>query len=146
MKAAASRGNNLVSAFLLVDDVEKELAFVRAVFGAEVVSQQQASQAGTWQGEVRIGGAIVLVRRASKDQPRASCTLHVWVEDVDASYGAALAHGAESVSQPEDRPYGNREAAIKDPQGNTWWIARPIRKPSSREVERKLAAQRRERL
>jgi PhnB protein len=146
MSTARSRGNNLVSAFLLVEDVEKELGFVQAVFDAEIRGQQRTPEGGTWQGEARIGGAIVLVRRASKEQPAATCMLHVWVDDVDASYRTALTQGAKSVSEPQDRAYGNREAAIRDPQGNTWWMARQIHRLSSREVERKLAAQRRERM
>jgi PhnB protein len=31
--------------------------------------------------------------------------------------------GAEEVAPPEDKPYGERVAGVKDSFGNTWWIA-----------------------
>jgi uncharacterized glyoxalase superfamily protein PhnB len=31
--------------------------------------------------------------------------------------------GAEEIAPPEDKPYGERTAGVKDGFGNTWWIA-----------------------
>jgi PhnB protein len=35
----------------------------------------------------------------------------------------ALSAGATSVAAPENKPYQERAAGIKDSFGNTWWIA-----------------------
>ena len=51
----------------------------------------------------------------------------IWVEDVDATYARALAAGATSESQPEDKPYGHRNAGVVDPNGITWWIGSPVK-------------------
>jgi catechol 2,3-dioxygenase-like lactoylglutathione lyase family enzyme len=44
-------------------------------------------------------------------------------EDVDAIWKAAVAAGARSVAEPEDRPWGGRSGYIADPEGIRWDIA-----------------------
>ena len=43
--------------------------------------------------------------------------------DADAAYQRALDAGATSLEAPVDQFYGDREAGVKDPTGNVWWIA-----------------------
>jgi uncharacterized glyoxalase superfamily protein PhnB len=45
------------------------------------------------------------------------------VPDTDATYAQALAAGATGVTPPADAPYGDRAATVKDPFGNTWFLA-----------------------
>jgi uncharacterized glyoxalase superfamily protein PhnB len=49
--------------------------------------------------------------------------LYVYVEDADAAFQRALDRGAQSLEKPQDMPYGDRRAMIRDPWGNTWQIA-----------------------
>jgi uncharacterized glyoxalase superfamily protein PhnB len=49
--------------------------------------------------------------------------LYVYVDDVDATYRRALQAGAASIEEPQDVPYGDRRAMVKDPCGNDWQIA-----------------------
>ena len=55
---------------------------------------------------------------------------HLFVEDCDAVYEQALRAGATSITPPENKPYGERGAAVADPAGNQWFIATPL--PASR--------------
>lgn len=45
-------------------------------------------------------------------------TLWVRVDDVDATYDAFIELGAASVYSPVDKPWGDRLAAVLDPDGN----------------------------
>lgn len=45
-------------------------------------------------------------------------TFWMRVDDLDATYQRCLDLGATSVIEPVDRPWGDRLAAIKDPEGN----------------------------
>ena len=49
--------------------------------------------------------------------------LYVYVKDTDATYRRALKAGATSIMEPADMFYGDRNAGVKDPSGNQWWIA-----------------------
>jgi uncharacterized glyoxalase superfamily protein PhnB len=52
------------------------------------------------------------------------CHLHVYVEDVDATYRKALAAGGVPVQEPTQREGDpDRRGGVKDPAGNTWWFA-----------------------
>lgn len=42
--------------------------------------------------------------------------------DVDAAWARAVAVGAETLMEPEDQPYGGRNATVRDPEGNLWSI------------------------
>jgi len=52
---------------------------------------------------------------------------YVYVPDADTFYRRALAAGAKSVQEPADQPYGDRNAAVLDPFGNSWYIATHVR-------------------
>jgi catechol 2,3-dioxygenase-like lactoylglutathione lyase family enzyme len=47
-----------------------------------------------------------------------SFQLVFWTDDVDASYDALVAAGAPSVSEPHDSGNNNRNAVVRDPDGN----------------------------
>ena len=47
------------------------------------------------------------------------------VDDVDATYPAALKAGATEVRAVRDEDHGDRKGGVLDPVGNQWWIASP---------------------
>ena len=46
--------------------------------------------------------------------------LYLVVDDPDAHFARARAAGADVVMEPTDQPYGSREHAARDPEGNVW--------------------------
>ncbi len=48
------------------------------------------------------------------------------VADADATFARWSAMGAPVIAAPEDQPYGIREWATEDPDGNLWRIGSPI--------------------
>ena len=77
--------------------------------------------------EVKIGDSLVMLGQAGGPWKARSAALYLWVEDVDAAYARALQAGATSESEPEDKPYGHRNAGVVDANGVTWWIGAPVR-------------------
>lgn len=66
----------------------------------------------------------------------------VLVKGVDAHFKDVRGAGATILSEPADQPYGQREYAVRYPDGHTWWIAMPttsldasLRSASSRIVK-----------
>ena len=91
-------------------------------------------------GEVEIGDSRVMLADATNESPAVPAMLHLYVEDVDAVYRAALEAGAESVREPTDQFYGDRMAGVNDAFGNQWWIATHVEDVSAEEMERRQAA------
>jgi PhnB protein len=52
---------------------------------------------------------------------------YLYVEDADAWYKRALLAGATSIGEPSDQPYGDRNAGVKDPFDNVWYVATHIK-------------------
>jgi PhnB protein len=104
---------------MVVDDVDAQVAFLRAVFGAtgEVVAGRPA--------ELTIGDSLVMVTSAA-ERDLFSAFLYIYVDDADETYQRAIASGAETVEEPTDTPYGDRRAMVRDPFGNIFQIAHPL--------------------
>ena len=99
------------------------IEFVQQVFGA-VELERFAFGPKCFHVEAAIGDSVVVLEVA--DPPpaiAAPASVYVYVPDVDAAYGRALEAGAEEIAPPEDKPYGERIAGVRDGFGNTWWIA-----------------------
>ena len=116
-----------VTPYFLVPDASAELAFLKDAFGAVEVTCHRHEDGTVMHAELMIGDSLVMLGQAGGQwQPR-SAALYLWVPDVDATYAEALRRGATSESEPEDKPYGHRNAGVIDPNGLTWWIAAPVK-------------------
>src|SRR5262245_54498086 len=82
-------------------------------------------------GEVQLDGRRIWLHAAASglstpNQARSETGgVVVLVADVDAHFAHAKASGATITREPTDQPYGQREYAVKDPEGHSWWIATP---------------------
>ena len=117
----ASAGYHTVTPYLTVKRAELLVDFVKQVFGGQEVFRTIGS-AGGMHAEVTIGESRLMIGgyEAVEEIPTA---LHLYVPDADAVYQRAIDAGATSVEEPVDQFYGDREAGVKDPTGNIWWIA-----------------------
>jgi uncharacterized glyoxalase superfamily protein PhnB len=116
-----------VTPYLVVPDADAELAFLKAAFGATEANCQRRPDNTVMHVEVKIGDSLVMLGQAGGPWKARSAALYLWVENVDATYARALEAGATSESEPEDKPYGHRNAGIVDANGVTWWIGAPVR-------------------
>ena len=98
------------------------LELVKRAFGA--VELEHLKMGNGAHVEAKIGDSMIVMEVSDPPHPGGKpASIYVYVDDVDASYQRALAAGATSVAAPEDKPYQERAAGIKDSFGNTWWIA-----------------------
>jgi PhnB protein len=119
--ASVPAGYHTVTPYLTVKRAEQLVEFVKQAFGGIEVFRTIGS-AGGLHAEVTIGTSKLMIGgyEAVEEMPTA---LHLYVPDADAVYQRALDAGATSVEEPVDQFYGDREAGVKDPTGNIWWIA-----------------------
>jgi PhnB protein len=116
-------GYTAVTPYVTVVEVDRLIDFAIEAFGAVVMHRSKSSAGGT-HCELRIGDSMLMFVGGESVRGREKLSaLHIYVPDTDAVYRKALAAGAESVSEPEDKPYGERQAGVKDLAGNLWFIA-----------------------
>ncbi len=113
-------GFHTITPYLMVENAERFLDFLKEAFGATELSRSTGS-AGGLHAEVKIGDSMLMIGGAweGKAFPAA---IYLYVQDVDAVYQRALKAGATSMSAPTDHSYGDRGADVRDAFGNTWFI------------------------
>lgn len=114
-------GFTTVTAYLVAAQTERLVQFTKDAFGA-IETGRAIGGSGHPHIEVRIGDSMLMCGGGAPG-PERPAALHMYGPDVDAVYQRAIAAGAESLSPPVDRPYGDREAGVKDPTGNIWYLA-----------------------
>ncbi|XP_024390476.1 uncharacterized protein [Physcomitrium patens] len=117
------KGHSTVSAYLVSKGAQKVIDFMIEMLNAHQMYKQTNEDGTVKHASLRIGDTVVMVTDANDEHPAQTVWMFVYVQDVDKTYELALSKGAESVEAPVDKPYGDRMGAIKDPAGNTWWIA-----------------------
>jgi len=117
----ARAGYQTITPYLTVNGPEQLVEFVKQAFGGNEVLRATGS-AGGLHAEVVIGDSKLMIG-GYPDVEEKLTALHLYVPDADAVYECALAAGATSLEEPVDQFYGDREAGVKDPSGNVWWIA-----------------------
>jgi uncharacterized glyoxalase superfamily protein PhnB len=98
------------------------IEFMKQAFGAEEIARHV--EGGTIvHAKVRVGDSVLEMGEAHGPYEPLPSTFFTYVESADEAYQRALAAGATSLSAPADQPYGHRVAGVRDPFGNTWYLA-----------------------
>ena len=132
-------GFHTVTPYLVVEDVPRLIDFLKEAFEAVEVERTHQPDGSVMHAEVRIGDSMVMMGQARGEWKAAPVSLYLYVPDVDRVYQQALAAGAESMMEPQDQFYGDRNGGVKDPQGNTWWIGTRLENLSPEEIQRRAA-------
>ena len=130
-------GYTTVSAYLVLDDIQSELDFVIKAFGAEEIERIALPNGMIMHAEVRIGDTVVMMGPAKPGHDANRCMLYIYVKDTDATYQNCLSAGATSEMEPADQFYGDRNAGVRSPGGNSYWIATHFEDVSKEELTRR---------
>lgn len=78
--------------------------------------------------KVQLGDSVIELGEARYPEQPLPTAIYLYVNDVDAVYERAINNGGISVLPPTDQEYGDRNAWVKDPFDNVWYIASPVQK------------------
>ena len=131
-------GLHTISSYLHPHGAPQPIDFLKRAFGAEEAFRAQAPDGTVVHAKIRIGESVVEVGEAHGPYQPMPTVYHLYVDDTDAVYRRALAAGGISLSEPADQPWGYRNAGVRDPGGNQWWINAPTHAP--RETPQKVEA------
>ncbi len=124
---------------LEVIGADRLIGFIQDAFGG-VLRVRNGNPDGTVaHAELQIGDSVVMVSDAGTPEAATRASLHLYVEDVDAVYAAALAAGGTADGGPEDRFWGDRTVNIFDPAGNRWWVSTHVEDVSEEEIAERAA-------
>lgn len=134
-------GFHSVTPYLIVQGVAKLIDFLKQSFEAEETMVRTTRPDGTiMHAEVRIGDSIIMMGEPMGEFQPMPGSIYLYVNDTDAVYKRALQAGATSMMEPADQFYGDRNAGVKGPSGNIWWIATHIEDVSPEELAKRAEA------
>jgi len=117
-------GYHTVTPYLTVRGAPKVIEFLKQAFGAEVSGEPIKRPDGSiMHAQVKIGDSLVMLAEEHEMAKASSSTLYLYVPDVDAVFQKAVKAGGKTVMEPMDMFYGDRSGGVKDPSGNSWFVA-----------------------
>jgi PhnB protein len=116
-----------ISPYLIIPRASDFIAFLTRAFGA--VERFRFPRPDTpnfiMHAEVGLGNGVLELADSNEQYRPAPQCIHLYVDDADSTYEAALEAGARSIYAPVDQPWGDRWGAVRDAFGNLWYIATP---------------------
>ncbi len=106
---------------------EPFISFLKRAFNAEEVAKYASPNGVVNHAVVRVGDSVLEMGEAHGKYQPMEPMFYIYVPNMEAVYRQAIAAGATSFQEPTDQPYGDRNAAVKDPFGNKWYIATHIK-------------------
>lgn len=130
-------GYHTVTPYLIVEGADRVVEFMKRAFDAKQAHISTASGGKIMHADLQIGDSHVMIGEASERWKAMPAAIHLYVPDTDATYKKALQAGATSEMEPANQFYGDRMAGVKDPAGNSWWIATHVEDMAPEEMKRR---------
>ena len=112
--------------YLSYRDAQAAIAWLEAI-GFETTTRQGGDDGAVVHAELRLNDAVIMLATADADYAvpplvgrSTGSGLYVLVDDVAATYAAAIGAGATSVFEPETTEWGSRRARVLDREGHEW--------------------------
>jgi PhnB protein len=117
-------GYHTVTPYLTVRDATNVIEFLKQAFGAKLSHDAIKRPDGSiMHAQVTIGDSRVMIADENEMAKATVSTLYVYVPNVDSVYQQAIKAGGSNVMEPMDMFYGDRSGGVRDPSGNSWFIA-----------------------
>jgi PhnB protein len=96
--------------------------------------------------ELSIGDSLIMLAdefpdmgaRGPESVGGSPVSIHVYVEDVDATFERAIDAGATALRPVENKFYGDRGGEFEDPFGHRWSIATHVEDVSPEEMQQRM--------
>jgi uncharacterized glyoxalase superfamily protein PhnB len=130
-------GYHTITPYLISSNAEELLTFLKKAFGAKEVGIMRGPDGSIGHADLTVGDSHIMLSQANAQHAAMQAGIYLYVPDTDATYRAALAAGATSTMEPADQFYGDRNAGVKDTQGNMWWIGTHVEDVDPDEIQRR---------
>lgn len=142
-------GYHNVIPYLILDDASGAIDWYSETLGAKETVRMPMPDGKVGHAELQLGDSIVMLADEFPDMeiksPRSlggsPVTICLYVADVDATFGAAVAGGAKVLQNLENKFYGDRAGQIEDPYGHIWSLMTHVEDVSEEEMRKRMAEQ-----
>jgi PhnB protein len=141
-------GYHTLSPYLVVRGAAEAMDFYKKAFGATELFRLAMPDGKIAHAEFRIGDSIFMISDENPGWDTASpqklggsaVALHLYVEDADRTFAAAIEAGARESMPVENQFWGDRMGKVVDPFGHRWLIATHVEDVASSELQGRMDA------
>jgi len=134
-------GYHTVTPYLTVRGAPKVIEFLQQAFGAKISHEPIKRPDGSvMHAQVTIGDSPIMIAEESEMAKATASSLYLYVPNVDSVYQRAIKAGGNSIMEPTDMFYGDRNGGVKDPSGNSWFIATHKEDIAPQELQKRAEA------
>src|SRR2546427_9778510 len=135
--------------YLSLKGARDAIAFYKKAFGATEPFRMARPDGRIGHAELQLGDCRLMLAdefpemdfRSPRSIGGTPVHLHLYVENVDAVVGRAVAAGAKVLRPVQDQFYGDRSGSVADPHGHVWHVAPHKEELAPGEPRRRAAAQ-----
>lgn len=128
---SARPGYAAVNAYLVCDPATDAIAWYVKHLGATERFRLAMPNGKIAHAELEIGGSVLMISDAFAEMginapnkaTGSPIGLTVYVDDVDATFAAMLADGAQQLFEVKDHFHGDRSGKLTDPFGHVWYVS-----------------------
>ena len=133
-------GYHTVTPYLVASNPGKLIDFLTSAFDAKVIERLTGPDGNVAHAEMSLGDSRIMIGGARPGQPATQSTIYLYVPDTDALYKQAVGAGGVSIMAPVNQFYGDRNAGVKDAEGNQWYIATHVEDVAPDELQKRMEA------
>ena len=135
-----------VTPHLICAGAADAIEFYKQAFGAVELSRALGPDGKVMHASMRIGDSVIMLNDefpewgsfGAKHFKGSPVTIHLYVENADASFDQAVRAGAKVTMPLDDMFWGDRYGKLEDPFGHQWSIGTHIRDVSPEEMQKAM--------
>jgi PhnB protein len=141
-------GYHSVTPYLIVKGGVRAIEFYARALGARELFRMMQPDGRVGHAELQIGDSRVMLAdeapeigaRSPQSVGGSPVTIHLYVEDVDATVARAVDAGATLTRPVSDQFYGDRNGGLIDPFGHVWFVATHVEDVAPDELARRASS------
>jgi PhnB protein len=141
-------GYHTITPYLSVNGAAAAIDFYKKAFGAQELFRMPAPEGKIGHAELQIGDSRVMLADefaemgflSPKSIGGTAVMMHLYVEDVDATFPRAVAAGATVTKPVKDEFYGDRGGQVEDPFGHRWYVSTHKEDLTMEEIDKRREA------
>ena len=141
-------GYHTLTPYLIIKNAAEAIDFYKKAFGAEELFRMPGPDGkSVMHAELRIGDSPLMLAEECEGMVSSPqnlggtpVTVHMYVQDVNATFDRAIQAGATAKMPPQDMFWGDRFGKLADPYGHEWSIASHVEDVAPDEMMKRAQA------
>lgn len=133
-------GFRVLTPYLMVNDLQASIDFMKQAFGAKDAGVFHGPDGKPMHASLSFGDCMIMAGQSMPGHGPFQTMLFIYTEDADKLFAQALSAGGTEAQPVQDQPWGDRAGAVKDTDGNVWWVATHKEDLSDAQIAERMAS------